>query len=96
VSSVTFLPLADDDLLAAWLRIAQDNPLAADDYVDHVQQVCVLIAENPGMGVDRDDIKAVVRSFPVQKHVIFCAPIDQGIVVLRVWPTAQNPVRFML
>lgn len=95
MSAVTFLPLADDDLLAAWLYIAEDNPLAADDYVDHVQQVCVLIAENPGMGVDRDDIREGIRSFPVENHVIFYAPIDQGIVVLRVWSAAQDPARFM-
>ena len=34
MSLVTFLPLADDDLLAAWLHIATDNQIAADEYLD--------------------------------------------------------------
>jgi hypothetical protein len=68
VRSVTFLPLADDDLLAAWLHIASDNPIAADDYLDRIQHVCALIAENPAMGIERDELKVGVRSFPVESE----------------------------
>jgi toxin ParE1/3/4 len=96
VSSVTFLPLADDDLLAAWLHIATDNPIAADDYLDRIQHVCALIAENPAMGIERDELKVGVRSFPVENHVIFYVAKDKGIVVLRVWPSAQDPATFAL
>lgn len=96
MSSVTFLPLADDDLLAAWLHIASDNPIAADDYLDRIQHVCALIAENPAMGIERDELKVGVRSFPVENHVIFYVAKDKGIVVLRVWPSAQDPATFAL
>jgi toxin ParE1/3/4 len=96
VSSVTFLPLADDDLLAAWLHIATDNPIAADNYLDRIQHVCALIAENPAMGTERDELKVGVRSFPVENHVIFYVAKDKGIVVLRVWPSAQDPATFAL
>jgi toxin ParE1/3/4 len=96
VRSVTFLPLADDDLLAAWLHIASDNPIAADDYLDRIQHVCALIAENPAMGIERDELKVGVRSFPVENHVIFYVAKDKGIVVLRVWPSAQDPATFAL
>ena len=44
----------------------------------------------------RDEIRDGVRSFAVENHVIFYVPIGQGIVVLRVWPAAQDPARFML
>ncbi len=95
MSSVTFLPLADDDLLAAWLHIATDNPIAADNYLDRIQHVCALIAENPAMGIERDELRVGVRSFPVESHVIFyVAKKDNGIVVLRVWPSAQDPATF--
>jgi toxin ParE1/3/4 len=96
VSSVTFLPLADDDLLAAWLHIATDNPIAADNYLDRIQHVCALIAENPAMGTERDELKVGVRSFPVENHVIFYVAKDKGIAVLRVWPSAQDPASFAL
>ena len=96
MSSVTFLPLADDDLLAAWLHIASDNPVAADNYLVRIQHVCELIAHNPAMGIERDELKIGVRSFPVESHVIFYVAKDKGIVVLRVWPSAQDPATFAL
>jgi toxin ParE1/3/4 len=96
VSSVNFLPLADDDLVAAWLHIATDNPVAADNLVDRIQHVCTLIADNPAMGIERDELRAGVGSFPVEGHVIFYVTKDKGIVVLRVWPSAQDPATFAL
>ncbi len=96
MNPVIFPPLADDDLLAAWLHIASDNPTAADDYPDRIHLVCALIADNTAMGIARDEIRDGVRSFAVENHVIFYVPIGQGIVVLRVWPAAQDPARFML
>lgn len=96
MSSVTFLPLADDDLLAAWLYIATDNPIAADSYLDHIQHVCALIADNPAMGIERDELRVGVRSFPVEGHVIFYVAKDKRIVVLPVWPSAQDPATFAM
>jgi len=96
VNSVTFLPLADEDLEAAWLHIATDNPIAADDYLDSIYHVCSLIADNPGMGVGRNEIKDGVRSFPVENHVIFYTAKAKGIAVLRVWPSAQDPATFVM
>jgi len=96
VNPIIFLPLADDDLLATWLRIATDNPISADDYLDRIHHVCSLIAENPAMGVERNELKDGVRSFPVENHVIFYVAKDKGITVLRVWPSAQDPVTFLI
>ncbi len=96
MSLVTFLPLADDDLVAAWLHIATDNPIAADEYLDRIHHVCALLADNPGMGVDRDELRDGVRSFPVENHVVFYVAKDEGIIVLRVWPAAQDPATFEL
>lgn len=96
MKQVTFLPLADDDLLAAWLHIATDNPSAADDYLDRIHHVCALIADNPAMGFERDELRDGVRSFPVEKHVIFYVANDTGITLLRVWPSARDPATFVL
>ena len=96
MSTVRYLPLADDDLLAAWLHIVDDNPIAADNYVDRVFHVCTLIADNPGMGTERPELSEGLRSFPVDNHVVFYTVDDAGITVLRVWPAAQNPATFEL
>ena len=96
MSPVTFLPLADDDLVATWLHIATDNPIAADDYLDRLHHVCSLIADNPKMGVKRNEIKDGVRSFPIENHILFYVARDTGISVLRIWPSAQDPAKFSL
>lgn len=96
MNPVAFLPLADDDLLAVWLHIATDNPIAADEYLDRIHHVCSLIADNPAMGVDRNELRDGVRGFPVENHVIFYVAKDVGITVLRVWPSAQDPATFLL
>lgn len=96
MSAVRYLPLADDDLLEAWLHIASDNPAAADEYVDRIYRVCSLIADNPAMGAERPELRDGLRSFPVDNHVVFYTAHDQGITVLRVWPAAQDPATFEL
>jgi toxin ParE1/3/4 len=96
VTAAAFLPIAEDDLLEAWLHIAADNPPAPDQYIDRVRQVCALIAKNPAMGIERKDVRDGVRSFPVERHVIFYTQQNKDIVVLRVWPAAQDPVAFAL
>ena len=96
MNPVTFLPLADDDLVAAWLHIATDNPIAADEYLDHIHHVCSLITDNPAMGIERDELRDGVRSFPVENHVIYYVAKDGGITVLRVWPSSQDPATFEL
>jgi len=94
MNPVTFLPLADEDLLAAWLHIATDNPTAADAYLDRIHHICSLIGDNPEMGVDRDDLRDGVRSSQVENHVVFYVAKDKGIAVLRVWASVHDPATF--
>ena len=96
MTSVAYLPLANNDLVDTWLHIAQNNVQAADAYIERIRYVCILIAENPLMGVERDDLREDVRSFPVENHVIFYTAVDDGIVILRVWPALQDPHSFTL
>ena len=96
MTSIVYLPLADDDLVDAWLHIAHDNLQAADAYIERIRHVCTLIGANPMMGVERDDLREGVRSFPVESHVVFYTSVDGGIVILRVWPAAQDPRSFTL
>ena len=96
MSAVRYLPVADDDLLAAWLFIASDNPAAADEYIDRIHHVCALIADNPAMGAERAELRAGLRCFPVDNHVVFYTAHDWGITVLRIWPAAQDPATIEL
>jgi toxin ParE1/3/4 len=96
VSQVFYQRVAKADLIDAWLFIAEDNAAAADAYIERLQQICVLIAENPLMGYDRTDIAEGVISFAVDDYVIYYELHDKGITVLRVWHAARDPANLRL
>ena len=96
MSQVFYQRVAKADLIDVWLFIAADNVAAADAYIDRLQQVCVLIAENPLMGSDRTDIAEGVNSFAVDDYVIYYELHDKGITVLRVWHAARDPANLRL
>ena len=76
--------LAEGDLVEIWLFIAQDNPDAADRFLDLLSQKCELLAESPEMGRQRDELAPALRSFPVGRYVIFYRLIEDGIEIARV------------
>ena len=84
--SIEFQPAAKVDLLEAWLQVAHHRGVnAADTYLSKLRALCELIANQPGMGVDRPDVADGVLSFPVDSHVVGhilagIADIDQSIL----------------
>jgi len=81
---ITRRPLAEADILEIWDYIADDNVDAADLWVDRLDEQFSLLATQPLMGRVRDELARGVRSFPFGRYVIFYAPIDNGIDVIRV------------
>lgn len=61
---------AEEDLIDIWLYIAQDNPVAADQLLDDLDDKCFLLAENPLLGPARPDIAPELRYFPVGNYLI--------------------------
>ena len=96
MSHVQYQAAAKADLINAWLQIAADSPERADTYISRLQEICELLAGQPEMGLDRPDIAASVRSFPVDKYVIFYEQHDETIAVLRISHAAQDPLTFSL
>ncbi len=72
------------DLVQAALRIAEDNPLAADQWLDSIDEKCRLLATMPGLGRKRPDLAPNLRGFPVGNYVIFYRAVPEGIQVVRV------------
>jgi toxin ParE1/3/4 len=95
MANVYYQAKADRDLDEVWFEIAQDSLRRADAYIEQIHETCELIAENPRMGVERPDLDEDVRSFPVDRYVIFYEIIPDGIVILRVWHTARDPKDFI-
>ena len=89
---VQYQAAAEADLVEVWLQVADDGSLyQADEYISKLQAICDLIASQPDMGLDRADIANGVRSFPVDRYVIYYERHGPKLSVLRVWHTAQDP-----
>jgi toxin ParE1/3/4 len=81
---------ANLDLVEIALRIAEDNPPAADRWLDTIGEKCAVLARMPKPGRRRADLAPELRSLPVGNYVIFYRPISDGIQVIRVLHGARD------
>jgi toxin ParE1/3/4 len=83
-------PQAAEDIAEIWDYIAEDNLDAADRWVDRLDEQFHLLATQPLIGRARDELAPGIRSFPFGRYVIFYAPLDDGIDVVRVLHSARD------
>ncbi len=83
---VVLRPLAEADLDDIWWYIAQDNPDAADSFLDRIEERLHALAQFPEMGITRDELMPSLRSLPIGNYLIFYQPLNDGIEVVRVLP----------
>lgn len=84
------LPQAAADLEGIGDHIAADNPARAESFVDELEAACQRLAETPGMGVAREQLRPGLRMFPVRGYLIFYTPMEHGIEVVRVLSGARD------
>lgn len=87
---VTRRPLAAVDILDVWDHIAEDSLEQADRWIDNLDEKLKLIATQPLIGRARGELAAGMRSFPFGRYIIFYAPVDGGIDVVRVLHSARD------
>ena len=87
---VTRRPLAAVDILDVWDHIAEDSLEQADRWIDNLDEKLKLIATQPLIGRARGELAADMRSFPFGRYIIFYAPVDGGIDVVRVLHSARD------
>jgi toxin ParE1/3/4 len=78
------------DLVEASLRIAEENPVAADRWLDLVDEKCQLLARMAELGRKRPDLAPDLRSLPAGNHIIFYRPLPDGIQLIRVLHGARD------
>lgn len=81
---------AKADLVEMWEYIAQENPTAADRLLHKLVMQYKALAENPGMGRLREELRPGLRSFPVGNYLILYNPIPEGIAVFRIIHGARD------
>lgn len=83
-------PEAQEDLIEIWSYIAQFSEEAADKIIDAIYHKADLLARSPYLGKERSELHPGLRSFVIEKYVLFYRPIDNGIEVVRVLHGARD------
>ncbi len=84
MARVSLRPQAQADILDIWSYIAEDSVIAADRWIDGLDETLALWATQPKMGRARDELEAGLRSLPHGRYVVFFEPLHDGIDVVRV------------
>ena len=90
MAKILLKPQAETDLIEIWVYIAQDNPTAADQLLNTIDDKCLTLAESPLIGKARDELVPGVRSFPVGNYVLFYQLTEDGIEIIRVLHGARD------
>lgn len=85
-----FSPRARRDFAEILDYFGEIDPDTALDFVTRLQLMCDQLAEMPGMGRKRDDIAKGLRSFPVEKCIIFYRLAKDDIEIVRVLHGSRN------
>lgn len=75
---------AKRDLAEIACYIANDNPLAAERWLDSVDRLLRMIAKNPEMGEYADHLKPGLRRHTHGRYLLFYKPQPSGILLYRV------------
>ena len=70
---------AKEDLVRSWEYIARDNPSAADRPLQELVKQREVLAETPGMGRSRRELRPAPRIFSAGHYLILYRPISDGI-----------------
>lgn len=84
MATVTRRPEAEADVIDIWGFIAEDSRAQADRWVDLPDERLPLWATQPMIVRARDELFPAVRRMAIGRYVVFFAPIDNGIDVVRV------------
>lgn len=85
-----FSPRSRKDFAEILDYFAETDADSALDFVTRLQLACEQLAQIPGMGRKRDDLARGLRSFPVEKYVIFYRIVKEDIEIVRVLHSARD------
>lgn len=79
-----FTRIAQKDLTSIKNYIAEFNLSAARQFVDEVRAKCETLAQFPEMGRLWPDLIPPLRSFRIDRYLIFYRPATDGIQIIRI------------
>jgi toxin ParE1/3/4 len=95
VSRCVFSLEAHSDLRHIHDYIAQDSPRSAVRLADRLEETCLLLADQPRLGVARPEFGAEHRSFlaPGTRYVIIYRPMSDGVEIIHIRHGSQDLLR---
>lgn len=82
---------AENDLLEAWLYIAEESVTAADRLLDQIETETRTLLMQPEMGRRRDELAAGLRSWPTSTpYIVFYFAGQDEICIARVLHHARD------
>jgi toxin ParE1/3/4 len=82
--SYRILPLAARDIEEIVFYIAEDNPMAAQKWLNDIHARCRRISEMPGMGTAKPDVNPDLRMSPIGNYLILYRQIGPDVEIVRV------------
>lgn len=58
--------------------------------LDDIEEKCLLLADQPGLGPERPDIAFGLRYFPARRYLILCRERSGGVEIVRVVHGARD------
>lgn len=91
MGKVRYSASAENDLLEAWLFIAEDSVEAADALLEQIRNDSRTLILQPKMGRVRDELAVGLRSWPTSTpYLLFYFVEDDGINIARVLHHARD------
>jgi toxin ParE1/3/4 len=90
MSRLIISPQARADINEILSFISQDNPIAARNPFDKIKSKFALLADNPAIGVVRNELKAGLQALPVGNYLIFYRRNYGSIEIVRVLHGARD------
>ncbi|MER9230960.1 type II toxin-antitoxin system RelE/ParE family toxin [Mesorhizobium sp. M0622] len=75
---------AEEDLIAIWIHVAQDNEAAADRLLDRIEARWQQVATYPFSGAPREDIATGIRHLIVGEYLTLYRVSEEAIEIVRV------------
>lgn len=83
-------PTARSDLVKIWKYIASENKSAATSIIREIKASFKTLLTFPELGRRRDELKKGLRSFPIDRHVVFYFVTENSVEIVRVLHGAQD------
>ena len=90
MSRVSYSTQAQEDILDITFYIARDSVTAAHRLLQKILRACEKLGASPRAGRLRDEIAPNLRSFPLEKYVVFYRPVRGGVEIVRVLHGARD------